>query len=107
MMEDKPWTYQIDLFCLASTLYSILCGKYMNVKKQPLGGLRSYILSEPLPMNLDETLWLNIFHSLINVRDCDSMPNLQNLRLNLKEAIVVKERFMEEKIAKFNFSIEN
>lgn len=74
----------------------------MNVKKMPRNSLRAYTLSEPLPIQLDTPLWMNVIHTLINVRDCDSMPNLQSLRLTIKEAIQVRERFLEEKINKFN-----
>lgn len=74
----------------------------MNVKKMPPNSLRAYTLSEPLPVHLDAHLWMNVMHTLINVRDCDSMPNLQSLRLTIKEAIHVRERFLEEKIKKFN-----
>lgn len=104
MLENKPWTFQFDLFCLASTIYTILCGKYMNVKKQSLG-LWAYTTSDELPPNLDKLLWQNVLHTLINVRDCNSMPNLQNLRLSLKEAIMMRERFLEDKIRQFNLTM--
>lgn len=106
MLENKPWTFQPDLFCLASTIYTILCGKYMNVKKQSLG-LWTYTIADELPPNLDKVLWMNLLHTLINVRNCNSMPNLQNLRLTLKEAIMAKERFLEDKIRQFNLSMGN
>lgn len=106
MMDDRPWTFQLDLFCVASTIYSMLCGKYMNVKKMPPNSLSAYTLSEPLPSQLDAPLWMNVIHTLINVRDCDSMPNLQSLRLTIKEAMHLRGRFVEEKINKFNSIIK-
>lgn len=106
MIENKPWTFQLDLFCLASTIFSILCGKYMNVKKQPLG-FWPYTISDELPANTNKALWTNMLHTLINVRNENSMPNLQNLRLSLKEAILAKEKYLEDKIKHFNLSIGN
>lgn len=107
MMDDRPWTFQIDLFCLASTIYSMLCGKFMNVKKMPPNSWCAYTVNEPLPTHLNAQLWMNVMHTLINVRDCDSMPNLQSLRLTIKEAIHARERFLEEKIRKFNSIVDH
>lgn len=84
----------------------MLCGKYMDVKKTLPNSLRAYTLKEPLPANLDRELWMNVLHTLINVRDCDSMPNLQSLRLTIKEAIHSRERFLDEKIRTFNSIID-
>lgn len=102
MMENRSWKHQVDLFCMASTIYTLVCGKYMNVKRQAGSKLRPYALSENLPPYLDTTLWENIFYTLINVRDCNSLPNLQKLRLDIRESIAGKERFVNEKINKFN-----
>lgn len=106
MMEDKPWNYQIDLFCLASTIYTIVCGKYMNVKRTSSSFWRRYTIAEPIPKHLNEPLWLNVIHSLVNVRDCDSMPNLQTVKASIKEALLCHERFLEEKIKRFNQAID-
>lgn len=102
MMEGRPWKYQIDLFCMAATIYTLLCGKYMNVKKQPESALRPYVLSEKLPTYLDCQLWENVLYPMINVRDCNATPDLQKLRLQIREVIASKERFVQEKINKFN-----
>lgn len=101
MMEDRPWKHQIDLFCLASTIYSLLCGKYMNVRKQTGSSIRPYVLEENLPSHLSQ-IWENILYALINVRDCNSLPNLQNLRLPIREAIASNEKVIVSKINKFN-----
>lgn len=74
----------------------------MNIAKMSPNILHAYTLSEPLPAHLDTQLWMNVMHTLINVRDCDSMPDLQSLRLTIKEAIHVRERFLAEKIRNFN-----
>lgn len=107
MLENKPWNYQIDLFCLASTMYALVCGKYMNVKKQPESKIRPYVLSEELAPYLNVQLWEQIFYPLINIRDHRTLPDLQKLRLQIREAIVDKEHIVQDKIDKFNAVLEN
>lgn len=106
MLENRPWKYQIDLFCLASTIYTLVCGKYMNIKKQE-SFIRPYVLSEKLPAYVDVELWENIFYTLINVRDHNALPDLQKLRLRIRESIVEKESILQDKIAKFNDVLDN
>lgn len=104
MKENKPWTFQLDLFCAASTIYSILIGKYMTVVKQ--NSIRCpYIFTGSIPRHLNKDMWTNLFLTLINVPDCNSMPNLQNLRLTLKEAIELQEKTLADKISQFNTAI--
>lgn len=102
MMEGRPWKYQIDLFCMASTIYTLVCGKYMNVKRQPGSRLRPYVLAEAMPAFLEVQLWEDILYPLINVRDCNRSPDLQKLRLQIREAVATKERFVPDIIRKFN-----
>lgn len=45
MRENKPWTYQTDLYCMAASAYVLLMGEYMRVKKED--GL--WTLSKRLP----------------------------------------------------------
>lgn len=106
MMDNRPWNYQIDLFCLASTIYTIVCGKYMNVQKTVNNFLVPYTITEPIPRHLDEKLWLNVIHTLINVRNCKLMPNLQSLKVKIKEAMLAHDRVLDEKIQRFNQSLE-
>lgn len=99
MLEGKPWTFQLDLFCLVGTIYSMLCGKYMKVERQTNG---EYGISDGIPAYLNVSLWSNIFKTLINIRSCNLMPDLQDLRLTLKEALKMNENVLKEKIAHFN-----
>lgn len=101
MLEGRPWKHQVDLFCLASTIYAIVCGKYMNIKKQD-SKLRPYVLTEELASYLDVELWENVIYSMINVRDHSSLPDLQKLRLTIRESIVDKDNILQDRIAKFN-----
>lgn len=102
MMENRPWKHQVDLFCLASTIYTLVCGKYMNVKKQD-SYIRPYVLCEGLASYLDVDMWEDVIYSLINVRDHNALPDLQKLRLRIRECIADKEEgIIQDRIAKFN-----
>ena len=99
MMDGRPWTFQLDLFCVASTIYSILCGRYMKVERVKIG---EYTMKEGIPPHLNVSLWNDFFYTLINIRDCNSLPDLQELRLQLKEAMTGQEEVIREKVAQFN-----
>lgn len=34
MKENRPWTYQTDLYCVAATVHVMLFGEYMQVAKK-------------------------------------------------------------------------
>lgn len=34
MKENRPWTYQTDLYCIAATVHVMLFGEYMQVSKK-------------------------------------------------------------------------
>lgn len=101
MLEGRPWKHQVDLFCLASTIYTLVCGKYMNIKKQD-SKIRPFVLSETLAAYLDVELWEDVIYSMINVRDHNSLPDLQKLRLKIRESIVDKDTILQDRITKFN-----
>lgn len=106
MLEGRPWKHQVDLFCLASSMYPLVCGKYMNIKKNPDSNIRPYVLSEELAPYLNVKLWEHVFYSLINVRDHNTLPDLQKLRLRICEALVENEHLIEDKVSKFNAVLE-
>lgn len=74
----------------------------MKIKKQPDSKIRPYVLSEDLAPYLNVQLWELVLYSLINVRDHSTLPDLQKLRLRIREAIVDNEHTVQDKIAKFN-----
>lgn len=101
MLENRPWKHQVDLFCMASTIYTLVCGKYMNIEKSD-SLIRPYVLSEQLPTYVDVALWEHVLYTLINVRDHNALPDLQKLRLGIRESVAEKEAIIEDRIAKFN-----
>lgn len=78
----------------------------MNIKKQPESLIRPYALTDGLAAYLDVPLWEHVLYTLINVRDHNSLPDLQKLRLRIREAIVEKEHIVQDRIAKFNATLD-
>ncbi|CAH0725175.1 unnamed protein product, partial [Brenthis ino] len=76
MREGKPWTYQTDLYCLAGTIYVILMGNYMKVVNR----LGHWNIDKKLPRYMKNTLWDKIFTTLLNVPDCNNLPDLMDLK---------------------------
>lgn len=76
MREGKPWTYQTDLYCLAGTIYVILMGSYMKVANR----LGQWNIDKKLPRYMKVGLWDKIFTTLLNVPDCNNLPDLMDLK---------------------------
>lgn len=100
MVENKPWTYQTDLFGIAGTSHVMLLGKYMEVKKKML----SWDIKSRLPRYFNKNLWENFFNQLLNIQGCDAsyMPNLQMLKDQFEEVIQAKQKYVCDKISAFN-----
>ncbi|XP_073828095.1 bub1-related kinase [Musca autumnalis] len=103
MREQRPWTYQLDLFGLAGVLHVLLFGKYMDVEKKTNG---IWMHKTHVPRYFNRNLWDAIFKALLNIRDCNSMPNLQNLRAMLKEEIEEKEKYVVKMVNDFNRALD-
>lgn len=80
MMEDKPWTYHCDFFCLASTIYTMVAGKYMIVKQDK--STNAY-KPQKLPRYVNAKLWNEIFDQLINIPSLTKFPSLSQLNKRL------------------------
>ncbi|XP_065199715.1 mitotic checkpoint serine/threonine-protein kinase BUB1-like [Planococcus citri] len=95
MKEQKPWTYQTDLFGLAGTMYILLVGKYMVTQKRD----GAWVFDKALPRYYHPDIWMPIFHNLLNIPSCNVLPNLSDFRKILDE-------FFSNKIGKFTLSRE-
>ncbi|XP_067635526.1 uncharacterized protein [Eurosta solidaginis] len=104
MREGRSWTYQLDLYGLAGVIHVLLFGKFMDITQRPNG---TWMHKTHIPRYINRTLWDTIFEALLNVRDCETMPNLQNLRALIKEEIADKEKFVLRKITEFNSALIN
>lgn len=102
MLDGLPWNYQHDHYCLAATIYTLVCGKYMAVKKQ------DGRYSTTMPRYYKKELWMPIFDKLINIPDAKSMPNLLDIMATLDREIA---EFGKDKLSKqiviFNRSLRN
>ncbi|XP_063700923.1 probable inactive serine/threonine-protein kinase bub1 [Culicoides brevitarsis] len=98
MRENKPWTYQVDLFGVAGTAHAMLLGRYMEVVQK----LMKWEIKVKLPRYFQKDIWDRFFDKLLNVRSCKEMPNLQELRALFKEELLSKDRIFREKASEFN-----
>lgn len=99
MRENRPWTYQLDLYGLAGVFHVLLFGKYMDIEKKSNG---IWMHKTKIPRYFNRNVWETIFKTLLNIRDCSSMPNLQELRALLKEEIEEKEKYVSNMVKEFN-----
>ncbi|XP_028252612.1 mitotic checkpoint serine/threonine-protein kinase BUB1 isoform X2 [Parambassis ranga] len=83
MLSGKPWSYQTDLFGIAGTVYCMLFGTYMQVVNE--GGV--WRTNGVFRRNPHSDLWLEFFHTLLNVPDCSSLPDLRGLRHKLTSVL--------------------
>jgi len=81
MMENKPWTWQVDYFGLANITHSLLYGSYMTVKKvgskyQPSGVPKRWMYAQ---------LWNDFFSDFLNIDNCDKLPDLAATRKKFEQ----------------------
>jgi len=104
MRTKRRWTYQLDLFGVAGVMHVLLFGRYMEVAQRQPGGI--WMPKQAIPRYFRRQTWDSVFRGLLNVRDCESMPNLQDLKTLLKSDLAEKEKYVEAAIAKFNMVIQ-
>lgn len=104
MREERPWTYQLDLYGLAGVLHVLLFGKYMDIEKKARG---FWMHKTHTPRYINKNLWDEVFKTLLNIRDCNSMPNLQDLRALLKKEMEEKDKYVLRMVNEFNRAISN
>lgn len=100
MRTNRPWTYQLDLFGLVGVMHVLLFGSYMEVAQRSPSGV--WMPKTAIPRYFQRQMWETVFRTLLNVRDCRTMPNLQELRTLLKSELADKEKYVGEAINKFN-----
>ncbi|XP_014247902.1 mitotic checkpoint serine/threonine-protein kinase BUB1-like isoform X2 [Cimex lectularius] len=83
MKENKPWTYQTDLYGLAGSLHCLLVGNYMKVVKKN----NEWKLMQLLPRNVRRELWDPIFHKLLNTNSSNCLPNLEEMKHRLHQEL--------------------
>ncbi|XP_070782386.1 mitotic checkpoint serine/threonine-protein kinase BUB1 [Enoplosus armatus] len=83
MLSGKPWTYQTDYFGIAGTVYCMLFGTYMQVSNEDGVWKTNGVFRR----NPHSDLWQELFHTLLNVPDCSSLPSLRRLRCKLTSVL--------------------
>ncbi|KAM4521808.1 mitotic checkpoint serine/threonine-protein kinase BUB1 [Odontesthes bonariensis] len=83
MLSGKPWSYQTDYFGIAGTVYCMLFGTYMQVTNE--GGV--WKTNGVFRRNPHSDLWLEFFHTLLNVPDGGSPASLHSLRCQLASVL--------------------
>ncbi|XP_067338875.1 mitotic checkpoint serine/threonine-protein kinase BUB1 isoform X2 [Channa argus] len=83
MLSGKPWNYQTDYFGIAGTVHCMLFGTYMQVTDE--GGV--WKTNAVFRRNPHSDLWLDFFHTLLNVPDSSSLPSLRSLRSRLTSVL--------------------
>ena len=67
MREMRPWTYQVDYWGLAGIIHSMLYGKYITTRTEPVGmGKKRYLLKESLKRYWQQDLWRGLLEVLLN-----------------------------------------
>ncbi|XP_017855482.2 uncharacterized protein LOC108608567 isoform X1 [Drosophila busckii] len=75
MQEGRSWSFETDLFCIASTVHVMLFGEYMQPQKKPTG----WDIRQKLPRYLKKHVWSKFFGDLLNMQP-DKLPELQQMR---------------------------
>lgn len=101
MLEKRPWTYQPDLYGVAGTTHVMLFGTYMEVQKD----IVNWNIKARMPRYFRKTVWDNYFSSMLNIRDCNEMPNLQSLRSRLLAEIEENKKYIRDKVSEFNQAV--
>ncbi|XP_067429364.1 mitotic checkpoint serine/threonine-protein kinase BUB1 isoform X1 [Thunnus thynnus] len=83
MLSGKPWNYQTDFFGIAGTVYCMLFGTYMEVVNEDGVWKTNGVFRR----NPHSDLWLEFFHTMLNIPDCGSLPSLQSLRCKLTSVL--------------------
>ncbi|XP_058447206.1 uncharacterized protein LOC131427760 [Malaya genurostris] len=98
MLEKRSWTYQPDLYGVAGTTHVMLFGRYMEVQKDII----NWNIKTRMPRYFRKNLWDNYFTTLLNIRDCHEMPNLQSVRCMLLAEIEGNDKYVRDKLNEFN-----
>lgn len=95
MQEGRPWSYQTDLFCVAGTVHVMLFGEYMQLVKK-FGS--EWDIKQKLPRYLKKNLWTDFFSKLLNIKDLERLPNLNDLKAAVDSELYNMESELQKHI---------
>jgi checkpoint serine/threonine-protein kinase len=73
MRADKPWTFQVDYYGVAASIYSLIFKNYM--KTSMYNGRNKFFGS--IPRQFD-SLFGKLFDSFLNIPSCRELPRLED-----------------------------
>ncbi|KAL7647717.1 UNVERIFIED_CONTAM: hypothetical protein RMT77_001326 [Armadillidium vulgare] len=76
MKENRPWTYQTDLYGLAAIAHCLIWGSYMNVKKE--SGVWK-VCGVNYQRYMNKVFWQDFFHKMLNIPSCSEIPDLKSI----------------------------
>ncbi|XP_072912059.1 mitotic checkpoint serine/threonine-protein kinase BUB1 [Hemitrygon akajei] len=79
MLSEKPWTFQVDYFGIAATVYCLLFGTYLKLKKE--NGV--WKVNANFKRGHHKEVWNNLFNTLVYIPNCQNLPSLRDLREEL------------------------
>jgi len=87
MRERRPWRHHIDYFGVAATVYCLLIGKYLKVKKSKSTGRWEPRDFKPR-RGWQGPFWQNFFDTLLNLEGGEKkcLPNLLDMAERCREA---------------------
>lgn len=84
MQTDRPWTYQTDLFGLVGTVHVLLFKKYMQIYQSH----GEWKITSSFMRSWNVPLWKKLFHSCLNIPDCNQIPDISEIRREFEEYFV-------------------
>jgi hypothetical protein len=92
MQTGKPWTYQADLYGIAAVVHTMLFNKYMDVeqKTDQTTNKTSWVIKEKYK-RYHSKLWAEFFEAMLNIPDCDNLPNLKYFQEKFEDYIIEKK----------------
>lgn len=101
MREMRPWTYQVDYHGLASIIYTMLFGKYIETvaeRSQIVGGsTKHYRIATSLKRYWQQEIWNEVFEVLLNPLQHTGGEEMKGMPIN--NALSRCRRRMEEWLA--------
>lgn len=97
MREMRPWTYQVDYWGLAGIIHSMLYGKYITTRTEPVGmGKKRYLLKESLKRYWQQDLWRGLLEVLLNPGLVAAEEGGLPITHKLRECREKMERWLED-----------
>jgi len=86
METNRPWTYQIDIFGICAVVHCLLHDSYMDIVQDPK--TERWRAKEPFKRYWQTDLWEELFDTMLNIPDCNSIPSLSVYRTKLENHLL-------------------